>query len=768
MQYYHRLAVQEDTYSQGASSFACSVRQHNYLACLDLAGPGTFTGVSTSPAIYWDTKATDVLYGNLSRTTTNRFGVGCEVDQLGIQKRGDGVVNSMDIAVLVYAMFGDAPYGDAPESVEEFRPIETVEQRLETQSRCNDGSDRATWQVTLNDQYCHAHPSPPPPARRQLRALAPPAEAPQGASVRFEFEVRPESAVWYTAALAASKLATASFADWTEPDVAQNVRRNLKSLVADVDADVSVAPMQEQLEEGRPWFVATITTPNASTADSIARDLRHGGESSGLFSQMGVSDVGPITVDARRGGAQLGSWSEAMRDALDGAPPSSPGGLGEAVRDEEAFVRTFPFSDNAAGSWYQFVFAPGLVPVVVELLLHGVWVPEHARAQLSNAPAPTEGDDIPFDPSLHQVRWHRTEAHAAQHRHDADRATVCQSIVSGGTGTHAVVGDTLSVRQEGGGIPCPFWIFLWVPTGSPGRGGVGGRRLFEAGIADERCGGLRVCAVRGSVAMTTAGGVVLRHDSAQDSPHVSLPPPPPLTPALPPPAAPPAAPPVKRIEATQHFDVTTDETSALVKENLDAQLDDAKAAIQNFVATHMNISDAEYTLVLRVDLPTNDTANARRLAEIGDDAPAEDCSGGVTLHVFMEFNAVVDAALVDLVLKSNWTDLVEYATENVTTCGSADFETFPLVPADADAPVPWVAIVLGGGGGSAFICVCCYGLLYFVTRKKKRKEEPPDSPASSSRTSASGYSKLSIAPSPNGAPVNLRVAYDVMRAPLLP
>ena len=113
MEYFHRLSIEENSYSNSEESFACSVLASHYMTCLDLAGPGTFTGNSESPAINWDMQADEVNYRNVSavyvnQSLSNLFGIGCgsssfsTVENTG--RHGDGVVNSLDIGVLVFSI----------------------------------------------------------------------------------------------------------------------------------------------------------------------------------------------------------------------------------------------------------------------------------------------------------------------------------------------------------------------------------------------------------------------------------------------------------------------------------------------------------------------------------------------------------------------------------------------------------------------------------------------------------------------------------------
>ena len=384
MERFHRQAIAENSYSATRHSYACGVQRDPYLACLDLAGPGTFTGDGTSPALDWTIEATDVNYKNVSAvyliddldpgaTGRNLFGIDCS--NAGGTRHGDGVINSYDIGVLVYTLFQDPPYDQLPASGTNYYTVETVDQRPETQSRCGNNMTRADWQVELlNKSYC-----------------------PPSLDYTFRRRERRRLSEMYVHALAGA-------------------------------TDRSIA---------------------AST------ELTH---------------------------------------AVD-----------------RGFVRSRFTGVNDEGSWHSFEFAPSIVPVIVELLVNNLWV--EGRAQLSNAPPPRDGHEVPVAPHHFQLRWSRTAEQEAfaqtappvdpQLPNELKR---CKSIVSGATGTRAIIGDTLSVRQEGRGVPCPFALHLWIPTEFSMVDY--GRMLSEAASNDTA--ELRfVWAKRGSTAMTTTGGVVL-------------------------------------------------------------------------------------------------------------------------------------------------------------------------------------------------------------------------------------------------------------------
>lgn len=629
MERYHRLAIEHDSYSRESSSFACGVQQAPHLACLDLAGPGTFTGDFYSPSIDWDMRAEDVNYGNVSDVYLNDnaaggrnlFGIDCSSapGTSGGTRHGDGVVNSYDIGVLVFTMFEDAPYHQLPADGR-YEDVQTVDQRPETQSRCNDNHNRAEWQVELHNQsYC-------PP------------------SLDYSF------------------------------------RRQLDE------------PSRRRLSEGALNV----------TDEPYGRDLTHA---------PGVTH---------------------LRD--------------------NGFVRSRFKGVNSQGSWHSFEFAPNIVPIIVELIINNIWV--EGRAQLSNAPPPRDGAEIPISSEHFQVRWSRTyeqEQYAKTTPSDdpmfPPELQRCKSIVSGATGTRSIIGDTLSVRQEGRGTPCPFWIYLWVPVEYSMVDY--GRALAEAKSNNDTSDLLFVWAKRGSTAMTTTGGVLLNpglqieHEAhppppspppAPPSPPPSPPPPsPPPLPSSPPfappanPPTPPATPPsqIKEVNVAQDFSVSGSESMDVVVEELSAQLETIQNSVRVFVANLTNANVVVFTNVgsLRNESdPLNATGNAtselesrRRLNE-----DVEECANGARLQVLIQFTEAVEVYVVDI-LKEAWPRLVNFSSWKSTPCNEPDFDVV-IVPQDTvevsenDRTILIIALSMSG---CILLCCCCCIAYWFSGAEKK-------------------------------------------------
>jgi hypothetical protein len=595
--------------------------QAPYLACLDIAGPGTFTGDWSSPALDWKMLASEVNYRNVSDVYLNNsapsgrnlFGIDCSnaPGTTGATIHGDGVVNSFDIGVLVFTMFEDAPYDRLwSGSSNNYGQVVTVDQRPETQSRCNDGRTRAEWQVELyNQSYC-------PP------------------SLDYSF------------------------------------RRQLRGPGAD------------------------------------ARRLSEGGDA--------LDDEGADLV------------------AFD-----SDGGGGSHDPDK-GFVRSRFAGVNDMGSWHSFEFAPNIVPVIVELLINNVWVT--GRAQLTNAPPPRDGSEVPISAEHFQVRWSRTlqQKRYAQSTPASDpflpsELQRCKSIVSGATGTRSIIGDTLSVRQEGRGVPCPFWLYMWIPVEYSLVDY--GRALAEAKAANDTSELLFVWAKRGSTAMTTTGGVVL--DPAHEVEHTAYPPPPssppspPAPPRLPPlppvlPPSPPASPPaqVQAVVVAQDFSMAGSASETVV-ENLNARLEEIETTIRVFVR---NLTRSDVTVLTNVEPLRNDStpnatnatnapASRRRL-----DEQAEECKNGARVSVSIRFETAVDGSVIEL-LQEEWPRLINTTKWDTTACADPifDVEISPPDPTDDQESNQTVVVIVLSVGGGLVLCCCCTSLFVFCARRRQKK-----------------------------------------------
>ena len=190
------------------------------------------------------------------------------------------------------------------------------------------------------------------------------------------------------------------------------------------------------------------------------------------------------------------------------------------------------WATSNVGNWYRISI--GGIQTVTELILGNVWT--DMPVGLVNDPYPrlsAPSTLVPADPNRIEVRWARRFELLGRVE------TRCQAIVNGVSGTVALIGDTLSVRQEGGSNQpvCAFDLFLFIP-GS----------MTSSRKSDQFVGNLEIQVLAGSSWRGATSSAVLSNDVAvhlseigaidAGPPMLPLPPPPP-----PPPPASPASPP---------------------------------------------------------------------------------------------------------------------------------------------------------------------------------------------------------------------------------
>ena len=601
MEAYHRLAIAEDSYSNTLDSFPChTLYDRNYMACLDIGAAGTFSGDTDAPAIDWEVAADAQWYKNVSRdylsvstqTGHNLFGVTCAADGGGTAQHGDGVINSFDIGVLIFTMFGDYPYNN----ISDYATTITVEQRPETQSRCLNGEARADWQSDLRTyDYCPSD----------------------------EYSVRQRR-----------KLAIAHSNDiYNEPFVT-------------VDA----------LAQGDQWNMP---------ADTIDR---------------GNKGTHPI---------------------------------------DKGFVRTRHDGENAQGSWHTFEFAPTIVPVIVELFLHGVW--SEGQAILSNAPPAASGDEVPIWPLRYQVRWSRTD----EQRMVAAPGTQCNPIVTGATGTQTLIGDTLSVRQEGSGSNCPFYLQLWTPIDAPKTRP--GRQLAVSyanaeiedynprRLSDNDIDPRTVWATRGSSAMTTTGPVVLNPSNTYELPEAPNDPPPP---SPPPPLAP--------------FGFTSLEVEIKFTST---NVTDAQELVETLLKLKPSIDDQLRAFVINITAFTSLISsvfapNSTNAAAVGDAiallwAPVprrlseDNCDDAALMRILITFDGVVPGNTVET-LQENWPNPLD--EWNLQVCGNLSFTAKEESPSE-DSGMSVVLLAILSAVAVVAVVACCATLVIVAGKRRSRKDD---------------------------------------------
>tara|TARA_B100001109_G_C18856909_1_gene472133 strand:- start:892 stop:2886 length:1995 start_codon:yes stop_codon:yes gene_type:complete len=352
----------------------------------------------------------------------------------------------------------------------------------------------------------------------------------------------------------------------------------------------------------------------------------------------------------------------------------------------KGWVRTRYDGHNPQGSWHTFEFAPQIVPIILELFLRGVW--NEGQAILSNAPPPANGDEVPYYPSRYQVRWSRSPAQSAF----AAPGTVCKPVVTGATGTQTLIGDTLSVRQEGIGSDCPFQLHLWTPADGqrtrPGRQLTIGNedanlvdpykpRQLTDSVDDPRS----VWAMRGSSAMTNLGPVTLNPSNTYELGQLpSLPPPPPLAPIE-----------YSRLEAEITFTSKNITDAQLL---VDALLEQKPSIDDQLYEFAMNVTTiASLTSIVVAPNETSAVNSAvpswgavkhylsllypsasRRLSE-------DDCEGAAVMKVVITFDGVVMRETIKT-LQANWpAPRDEWGLE---VCGEIKFTTTEAEPQSDD------------------------------------------------------------------------------------
>lgn len=117
-------------------SYPCMVRTHTALQCLDVAGPATLRGFATA-----------------RRDVEWRFGNGRWCNASTAPRRpGDGVLNTLDFAVLFWAHQAAPPYILAKESTWSSTP--TVDPRHDMGARCDAAADELEWNVAALEAPC--------------------------------------------------------------------------------------------------------------------------------------------------------------------------------------------------------------------------------------------------------------------------------------------------------------------------------------------------------------------------------------------------------------------------------------------------------------------------------------------------------------------------------------------------------------------------------------------------------------------------------------
>ena len=157
------LRLQEDTATAGSyDPYTCKVRDSFFYECLDIASPQTLSSsINGSFGVSASSTAFTWLSDGLNISSTNFFGGPALCND---KITGDGAVNSLDVALLMWYQFEQPPYDrtNLPRTPAE---ISTVAGRHDTWKRCETNEARTSWQLTVGQDYCATSDNfaPPPP-----------------------------------------------------------------------------------------------------------------------------------------------------------------------------------------------------------------------------------------------------------------------------------------------------------------------------------------------------------------------------------------------------------------------------------------------------------------------------------------------------------------------------------------------------------------------------------------------------------------------------
>ena len=132
-----------------SQAYVCDVRSEYFRSCLDIAAPSTLGG-----------SIVDAETGGITQTTLNDASIlfggstECTADDApgGVGPVGDGVVNSLDLAALLWYHFSSSPYDTLSASPS---AVETVYPRRKTADRCGTAETQTSWTLATAEDYCH-------------------------------------------------------------------------------------------------------------------------------------------------------------------------------------------------------------------------------------------------------------------------------------------------------------------------------------------------------------------------------------------------------------------------------------------------------------------------------------------------------------------------------------------------------------------------------------------------------------------------------------
>lgn len=178
----------------------------------------------------------------------------------------------------------------------------------------------------------------------------------------------------------------------------------------------------------------------------------------------------------------------------------------EAVSDHVDFWEHARIEGGVQGSGTWYEISINGIQSVVEIMMDGIWA--EYPVSLVNEPYPREEDPHthrPADLNKIELRWARKLEFKNM------PTSSCSAIVNGISGTIAMEGDTIGVRQEGAmnELLCAFVIFIYIPDGAQSAQQARQRRLSSSSSTS-----VPVRVVSGSTWRYPQKGYILETDTA--------------------------------------------------------------------------------------------------------------------------------------------------------------------------------------------------------------------------------------------------------------
>ena len=517
----------------GATTILSHLPHDIRLECLDIAAPSTL-GRMRNASEYENYTLNTFQFegylnatGNLNLTQQLLFGGDTFCNDKVV---GDGTINTLDMAVLMYAQFAADPYFDAwvPKPEAGFWDDEatggpaTTEGRENPGRQCGNGILPNQYQLELSTDFCLAHE--------------------QGS---LEFEL-PSNAV------ETDRIIDRRLQEGHEQDVADSITSSARTIAALAGAALVLAATAILIRQQQPAKRAGLSAVTRRRQDAAAAFLSliaAGAIALAVAIALATPVARPANVGRRL--EETGLLPERLQpqqhhrglqdpsdilavettDRLVALAAQVVGTSSEQMRSLDASVATWA-TIPGLGEWSR-IHLPGVV-IAAELFLVNFGGADSAGGIDYERPPAAGCADEACAPSADErgrtvVRFRRRSDEFGSRDPDS-----CAYI---GSDTNAVVSGVASVRQTPPQLACPFDLFLWVPASA--EPAFDRRQLNSALVINPwQCGGL-LGVMPGSTAMDGFHGAI-QLASACQAPLASPAPPSPAVPPAPPPPPPPS------------------------------------------------------------------------------------------------------------------------------------------------------------------------------------------------------------------------------------